>query len=150
MLKIHINGVSKAKDVVKQKGNCSFGLLASMNDPNLAVDQDSLTVTIKDKYPKAKHHFLIMPKENIPGLMSLKKENLKLLKHMKSVADKLCSKFDENFKIGYHSVPSMQRLHLHVISDDFVSPCLKTKVHWNSFTTTFFMTSDGIFLIDVV
>ncbi|XP_077288947.1 aprataxin isoform X2 [Arctopsyche grandis] len=115
-----------------------------MNDPDLVVDQDSVTITIKDKYPKAKHHFLIMSKENIPGIMSLNKENLKLLHHMKSVADKLCSKFDDKFKIGYHSVPSMQRLHLHVISDDFVSPCLKTKVHWNSFTTTFFMTSDDL------
>lgn len=35
----------------------------------------------------------------------------------------------------------MQRMHLHVISTDFNSPCLKTKYHWNSFTTPFFISS---------
>ena len=44
-----------------------------------------------------------------------------------------------NFKIGYHASPSMHRLHLHVISTDYDSPSLKTKVHWNSFTTPFFL-----------
>jgi hypothetical protein len=30
--------------------------------------------------------------------------------------------------VGFHSVPSMRRLHLHVISTDMDSPALKTKV----------------------
>lgn len=52
---------------------------------------------------------------------------------------------DENrFKIGYHSEPSMQRLHLHVISDDFNSTSLKTKIHWNSFNTKFFWNVHGM------
>lgn len=50
----------------------------------------------------------------------------------------------DSCSIGYHAVPSMQRLHLHVISTDFVSPCLKTKYHWNSFTTPFFLHSSGL------
>lgn len=55
---------------------------------------------------------------------------------------------DENlFQIGYHSSPSMQRLHVHVISKDFHSPCLKTKIHWNSFTTKFFWSIHGWFKI---
>ncbi|KAG5348329.1 APTX protein, partial [Acromyrmex charruanus] len=41
-------------------------------------------------------------------------------------------------------MPSMQRLHLHVISTDFNSPCLKTKYHWNSFTTPFFLHSQDV------
>lgn len=49
----------------------------------------------------------------------------------------------ENFKIGYHALPSMQQLHLHVISNDFDSPCLKTKKHWNSFCTDFFLPVKG-------
>ena len=48
------------------------------------------------------------------------------------------------FRYGYHTIPSMLQLHLHVISCDFVSPCLKTKRHWNSFTTEFFINSRGI------
>ena len=34
-------------------------------------------------------------------------------------------------------------LHLHVISQDFDSPCLKTKKHWHSFTSEFFLDSTG-------
>ncbi|KAI9341213.1 FHA-HIT [Obelidium mucronatum] len=43
------------------------------------------------------------------------------------------------FKAGFHAVPSMAHLHMHIISDDMVSPCLKHKKHWNSFTTRFFI-----------
>lgn len=48
-----------------------------------------------------------------------------------------------NFQIGFHNPPSMQRLHMHVISRDFVSGCLKTKKHWNSFNTRLFLPYEG-------
>jgi aprataxin len=35
----------------------------------------------------------------------------------------------------------MRQLHLHVISQDFNSPSLKNKKHWNSFTSAFFLDS---------
>ena len=35
------------------------------------------------------------------------------------------------------------QLHMHVISQDFDSPSLKTKKHWNSFTTEYFVDSHG-------
>ena len=41
----------------------SQGLIGSMNDPSLLLSEDDSTVIIKDKYPKAKHHYLIMPKD---------------------------------------------------------------------------------------
>ncbi|WOO77380.1 Aprataxin [Vanrija pseudolonga] len=34
---------------------------------------------------------------------------------------------------GFHAVPSMRHLHLHVMSNDLASPSLKTKKHYNSF-----------------
>lgn len=43
------------------------------------------------------------------------------------------------FKIGFHSVPSLPQLHMHLISTDFSSACLKHKKHYNSFTTPFFL-----------
>jgi len=36
----------------KHKGPWSQGLLASVTDPNLMVEEDDVTVVIKDKYPK--------------------------------------------------------------------------------------------------
>ncbi|KAK2577152.1 hypothetical protein KPH14_003312 [Odynerus spinipes] len=59
---------------------------------------------------------------------------------MDKVAEELTKKHPEHeFIVGYHAMPSMQRMHLHVISTDFNSQCLKTKYHWNSFTTPFFI-----------
>jgi len=36
--------------------------------------------------------------------------------------------------VGFHAVPSMEHLHLHVISSDLCAPALKTKRHYNSFS----------------
>ena len=137
------DGKRKGESAGKSSGHWSGGLLASMNDPNLKVEEDDLTVTIKDKYPKAKHHYLVLPKSNIPNLKSVtKEEHLTLLKHMHQKGLGLADKHEgSEFKLGYHAIPSMAQLHLHVISQDFDSPCLKTKKHWNSFTTDYFVPS---------
>ncbi|CAH2007153.1 unnamed protein product [Acanthoscelides obtectus] len=122
-------------------GHWSGGLVAATEDPKLVVSSDNLITVIKDGYPKAKHHYLVLPKENISSIKSITKDHLDLLKHMDKVGRELIQ--DVGFKIGYHAEPSMQRLHLHVISDDMDSPCVKTKKHWNSFTTEFFIDSKG-------
>lgn len=130
----------------KHKGHWSMGLLNSLDDPELFIQADDLVTVIKDKYPKAEKHFLVVPKENVSSLKAVSKKHLSLLKHMDDVANELCQKDDckgRNFKIGYHAEPSMVRLHLHVISDDMNSPCLKSKKHWNSFNTDFFLESKG-------
>jgi len=41
--------------------------------------------------------------------------------------------FEWGIDIGFHAIPSMKHLHLHVISDDMISTSLKTKKHYNSF-----------------
>ena len=46
---------------------------------------------------------------------------------------------ESKFKLGFHAIPSMAQVHMHVISQDFHSPCLKTKKHWNSFNTEYFI-----------
>jgi aprataxin len=122
------------------------GLLSSMHDPELQVYKDDKVIIIKDKYPKAKYHFLVMPKENIPNLKSLRKENVALLEHMQEKGKEIADKSDDElqFRLGYHAVPSMSHLHLHVISQDFDSLCLKNKKHWNSFTTEYFVDSEEI------
>ncbi|XP_064615441.1 aprataxin-like [Liolophura sinensis] len=143
----------KATDVEKTAsapkkpfGHWSQGLLASMDDPELRVDADDKVVIIKDKYPKARHHFLILPKQKIASLRSLKKDHLELLEHVhkkgEELAKKTCDKL--NFRLGYHAIPSMSHLHMHVISQDFDSPSLKNKKHWNSFTTEYFVDSKDI------
>ena len=46
------------------------------------------------------------------------------------------------FRYGFHAIPSMRQLHLHVISQDLDSAAMKNKKHWNSFSTGFFVAAD--------
>jgi len=42
-------------------------------------------------------------------------------------------------KIGVHARPSMNHLHIHILSEDLHSDCVKKKNHVNSFSTEFFV-----------
>ncbi|XP_067003123.1 aprataxin isoform X1 [Anabrus simplex] len=129
----------------KSTGFWALGLISAMKDPNLIIEEDEEVVVIKDKYAKAKYHYLVLPKEDISSLNKVTKSHLPLLQHMHDVGVKMAEKHPEaEMRLGYHAVASMARLHLHVISQDFDSPCLKSKKHWNSFTTKFFIPSEDI------
>lgn len=47
--------------------------------------------------------------------------------------------WSKEVKIGVHAVPSMNHLHIHVLSRDMHSDRLKHRKHYNSFTTDFFV-----------
>ncbi|KAG9143747.1 hypothetical protein Leryth_022869 [Lithospermum erythrorhizon] len=104
-------------------------------------------VVINDLYPKAQKHLLVLARiKGLDSLADVDKEHLSLLNKMHHIGLKHAEnllKDDETliFRMGYHSVPSMRQLHLHVISQDFNSNHLKNKKHWNSFTTLFFLDS---------
>uniref|UniRef100_A0A8C3C4R3 Aprataxin n=1 Tax=Cairina moschata TaxID=8855 RepID=A0A8C3C4R3_CAIMO len=129
-------------------GHWSQGLKSSMQDPKMQVYKDEKTVVIKDKYPKARYHWLILPWESIPSLKAVTREHLGLLEHMHAVGEKMIDQCPARgsleFRLGYHAIPSMSHLHLHVISQDFDSAALKTKKHWNSFTTEYFLNSQDV------
>lgn len=110
--------------------------------PDQVVFYNSKICCIKDQFPKAKHHYLILPRYIMRGgLESLDKTHLPLLDEFKDQADLIIKSIENkiNFKIGFHSVPSMSQLHMHLISTDFESESLKNKKHWNSFNTAFFI-----------
>lgn len=117
-------------------------------DPSFQVISSETAVVIKDKFPKAKYHFLVLPKDDISSIFKLTKKHLPVLEELRLLATNVIETSGEkekNFNIGFHAVPSMTRLHLHVISKDFISPCLKTKKHWNSFTTKLFLDYDKVY-----
>ncbi len=141
------------------------------------VYKDERVVVIKDMYPKARYHWLVLPWDSISSLKALRSEHVELLKHMQHVGDQMLQQCPDahklSFRLGYHAIPSMRyrrlrpdwllmwggrgflwmkclgclfllsHVHLHVISQDFDSPCLKNKKHWNSFTTDYFVESQG-------
>lgn len=123
-----------------------LALQYEMKDPEKIIESDDKIVIIKDAYPKAKYHFLILPKEDIKNLNAVTKDHLELLKHMDKVGREFAERIapDTEFKFGYHAAPSLNPLHLHIISKDLDSPFMKHKKHWNSFATEFFLNSKKI------
>lgn len=45
----------------------------------------------------------------------------------------------QHLRIGVHAIPSMNHVHVHILSPEMQSDALKTKSHYNSFTTPFFI-----------
>lgn len=140
----------------------SGGLLAYTKDPSkfedVVIKYTDDWVAIKDKYPKALLHLLILPRSSIPSLSHLTPAHIPLLESIFSVATELGTAWlsgtlekdvskklsspsasTSRVNIGVHAVPSMSQIHIHVISDDFDSPSLKNKKHWNSFQPPFFI-----------
>ena len=107
--------------------------------------ESSEFIIIRDKFPKAKHHYLAIPFKDINKISLAKPEDVELIQKMRDEAIKFVgsvSEEDTEFKLGFHAIPSLDRLHLHIISQDFDSECLKHAKHWNSFNTEFFIEVD--------
>ncbi|EPQ58176.1 HIT-like protein [Gloeophyllum trabeum ATCC 11539] len=112
------------------------------------------SLTIFDAYPKAMFHFLVLPRvtppftvaelSNLKALFKSGRERAKSLIEMlgqdarqiqKMVEEEMVKRYGSKWDVwlGFHAVPSMEHLHLHVISSDLVSQALKNKKHYNSF-----------------
>ncbi|KAK5805507.1 HIT-like domain-containing protein [Linnemannia elongata] len=107
-------------------------------------------IIIKDAYAKAKVHMLVLPRKPVDKVTDLVGEaGVRTVEELERVATTLLRTLKaENayldFKMGFHVIPSMSQLHLHVISQDFCSPRLKNAAHWNSFNTGFFIPPEEV------
>jgi aprataxin len=63
-----------------------------MNDPELKVTETENVVVIKDKYPKAQHHYLVLPKERILNLNSLEAAQVPLVEEMVRIGRQLTAR----------------------------------------------------------
>lgn len=62
-----------------------------------------------------------------------------------AAAGLLPDQFESHARVGFHALPSLQPLHLHVMSRDGHSEAVKNKVHFLSFTHAhFFLPLDGV------
>ncbi|CCW67434.1 unnamed protein product [Phytomonas sp. Hart1] len=111
-------------------------------------------VIVNDAFPKSMVHCLVMPLNlALTSLNVLNSEHVSLLKHMEKAAVEYVQYLrtteasrlgKRRFIIGFHALPSLPMLHMHLLSMDLDSACLKTKKHYNSFTTPFFLTVDRV------
>ncbi|KRK02843.1 uncharacterized protein Dyak_GE25605, isoform B [Drosophila yakuba] len=120
----------------------SNALVKEILKPESLIISSEIAVVIADKFPKARHHYLVLPLADIPSIFHLNRSHLPLLEELHLLARNVVEVKGlhwQDFNVGFHAEPSMQRLHLHVVSRDFVSPSLKNKKHWNSFNTELFV-----------
>ncbi|KAI0362144.1 hypothetical protein OH77DRAFT_1441395 [Trametes cingulata] len=131
----------------------------AMMDPVQIPDSVKLcysdtSVTIHDKWPKGMYHELVLPlirpplrPENLRDLRSLlmlPREEAKAilvglrrdaLEAKKLIEEEMVRQhgFSWGMQIGFHALPSVEHLHLHIVSSDFLGEGFKTKRHCNSF-----------------
>ncbi len=161
------------------------GLIEYIQDPKafpsrVVYDNDNFVI-IKDLYPKASVHLLILPRdlskyllhpfiafsepvflasirEEASKVKALAASELRRLFGPSSATDR--AYFDAlesgggdatlppgrdwsaELMVGIHAHPSMNHLHVHVISRDRYSECLRHRKHYNSFSTPFFVPLD--------
>ncbi|KAG5898076.1 hypothetical protein JTB14_001781 [Gonioctena quinquepunctata] len=72
---------------ISKVGHWALGLLKTMEDPKFIIESDDLVTVIKDAYPKAEFHYLVLPKEDISNLKALTEDHVDLLKHMEKKAN---------------------------------------------------------------
>jgi len=132
----------------KPKQNEGLNALAKLAQDPYARPERVLLVTTHcvvayDLYPKAKVHVLILPRCPLNGPEDLRPEHEPLLRHMTELCQWLAPRLRAQFRglpplrCGFHAVPSMQHLHLHLISLDMDSIDLKRPRHWHIFNTDY-------------
>lgn len=129
------------------------------NHPNV-ISCNKDFIIVNDIYPKATIHLLVLPRDptkrkqhpfdafkdsgfldmcrkEVPQWGQLAAERLK---------DAICTSeavlhcdWEAEISVGIHSRPSMEDLHIHVISRDLHSKFLWEKTNYTSFTTSFFV-----------
>lgn len=85
------------------------------------IYEDDKCFAIKDMYPVAPIHYLIIPRKTITNLAKVEEEDEPLLGHLLTVASKLAKqeKLDEGFRIcvnsNAHACQTVYQLHVHLI-----------------------------------
>ncbi|KAJ7740666.1 HIT-like domain-containing protein [Mycena maculata] len=122
--------------------------------PSVLFSHSPTSLTVYDAFPKSIFHFLILPRVQPPLVASDLSDLRKLLNGDKERAKEVIAALSEDAKTlrkeieeemlsrygfkwgiwtGFHGAPSMDHLHLHVLSDDLCSDRMKNKKHYNSF-----------------
>lgn len=98
-----------------------FGKIIEGEMPADKVFENERILAIKDIYPKAPVHLLIMPKKEIPNLQSVAKEDLSLISEIIEVAQQLAKEFkvSDGYRLlvnnGAEAGQSVSHLHFHLI-----------------------------------
>lgn len=102
-------------------GESIFSKIIRGEAPADKVFENERIIAIKDLYPKAPVHLLIIPKKEIPDFQSVSAEDLPLIAEMLGVAQALAKEFgiSEGYRLLTNNGPSAGQavfhLHFHLI-----------------------------------
>lgn len=106
-----------------------FERILSGELPCEKVYEDAHMVAIKDKYPKAPVHLLVITRKPIPNLHSLSEEDLTLLPALFRVIQKLAEQFgldEEGYRVVVNNGPDggqeVEHLHFHLLGGRHLGP----------------------------
>ncbi|KAG0306435.1 hypothetical protein BGZ97_000752, partial [Linnemannia gamsii] len=114
---------------------------------------DAKTMVLKDKFPKAHFHALVLPNRVVATLDQLvSSEGVTIVKQLVERGKIIIARESKRsphlrFKMGFHAVPTMRQVHMHVISTDMDSEYAARIPVYNSYTTEFFLTPDQVIRI---
>jgi aprataxin len=131
----------------------------------MVLGYDARTVVLRDGYPKAQVHLLVVPRPSgwAAALAGVERPRQLRTITQAGIVTTLGALGEAQgrrvlaawagahpgarvpaLRLGFHASPSLEPLHLHVISDDMHSACLTTRRHYASFTTAFFLPLAGV------
>jgi histidine triad (HIT) family protein len=101
--------------------DCLFCRVIRGEIPSKKVYEDDRVYAFEDINPQAPTHFLIIPKQHIPGLKEAKPEDAEIIGYLNLVAAKLAEQ--RNLNNGYRTVlnfgpdagQSVFHIHLHLL-----------------------------------
>lgn len=105
---------------------------------------------IYDAFPKGIVHLLAIPlRAGVAAPTALRPEHLQELEHLHSVVAAVAAHLRSQFpgyqwQVGYHARPSLQPLHLHIMTTDLGSEAVKKRVHYLSFASRFFVPAERV------
>ncbi len=98
-----------------------FGKIIKGELPCEKVFENERILAIKDRYPAAPVHILIMPKKEIPNLQALQPEDFPLISEIILVAQKLAKEFEieDGYRLltnnGEEAGQTIFHLHFHLL-----------------------------------
>ena len=132
--------------------------------PNLTERQQaqifmstSRFIVLYDGYPKSTIHLLLIPRPSFFNCLwpkEVQRGDLRRVQLLHRAAKEIKQHVEQQFlvncsvpngttvNVGYHEKPSLQRMHIHLISNNFESEHMKTAKHRKSFMTDFFVDVD--------
>jgi aprataxin len=173
----HIGNLSNPRD--PRNGLLAYILEPAKFPPGIVIRHDERTVLVRDAFPKATVHLLLLPRDpskrdlHPRDALSDDPDFLGMVRTEAAAAVQLAASelsrligpysasckariaamegdelpdelpagrdFTRDLRVGIHAHPSMNHLHIHVVSRDMHSDRLKHQKHYNSFNTDFFI-----------